>query len=205
MLGAFKDGVDIHTKTASEVFDVSLEDVTRNQRADAKAVNFGIVYGISDYGLSRDLNIPRKQAKAYIENYLESYPQIHQYMEDIITNAKEKGYVETLFHRRRYVPELNSKNFSIRSFGERIALNTPIQGSAADIIKVAMVKIYNRMKNENLKSKLILQIHDELIIEALDEEVDIIKKLLVEEMEDAVVLDVDLVADMEVGESWYEV
>lgn len=205
MLDAFKHGIDIHTKTASEVFDVDLEDVTKRQRSDAKAVNFGIVYGISDYGLSKDLDISRKQAKAYIDNYLESYPSIHQYMEDIVKDAKEKGYVETIFNRRRYVPELNSKNFTIRSFGERIALNTPIQGSAADIIKVAMVKVYQRLKKEKMDSKLILQIHDELIIEAKDSEVEKVKTILREEMESAVVLDVDLIAEVEVGESWYEV
>lgn len=205
MLEAFKHGIDIHTKTASEVFDVPLDEVTKGQRADAKAVNFGIVYGISDYGLSRDLDIPRKQAKAYIDNYLDSYPSIHQYMEDIVEDAKKKGYVETIFNRRRYVPELNSKNFSIRSFGERIALNTPIQGSAADIIKVAMVKIFNRLKKENLESKMILQIHDELIIETKIDEVEKVKEILKDEMESAVVLDVDLIADVEVGESWYEV
>lgn len=205
MLDAFKHGIDIHTKTASEVFKVSLDEVTRNQRADAKAVNFGIVYGISDYGLSRDLNISRKEAKSYIENYLDSYPNISKYMDQIIVDAKDKGYVETIFHRRRYVPELNSKNFAIRSFGERIALNTPIQGSAADIIKVAMVKVYRRLLEEGLKSKIILQIHDELIIETLDEEADKVKKILKEEMEGAVKLDVDLLVDIDEGKTWYEV
>ena len=205
MLDAFKHGIDIHTKTASEVFKVSLDEVTRNQRADAKAVNFGIVYGISDYGLSRDLNIGRKEAKSYIDNYLDSYPNISKYMDQIIEDAKDKGYVETIFHRRRYVPELNSKNFAIRSFGERIALNTPIQGSAADIIKVAMVKVYRRLLEEGLKSKIILQIHDELIIETIDDEADQVKKILKEEMEAAVKLDVDLIVDVDEGKTWYEV
>lgn len=205
MLDAFKNNIDIHTKTASEVFDTDLDKVTKLQRSNAKAVNFGIVYGISDYGLSQDLNISRKQAKEYIDNYLESYPNINQYMKDIIEQAKEKGYVETLFNRRRYVPELQSKNFTIRSFGERIALNTPIQGSAADIIKVAMVKVYNRLKKENLKSEIVLQIHDELIINADIEEIETVKKILKEEMEGAVVLDVELLVEMGVGDSWYEV
>lgn len=205
MLDAFKHGIDIHTKTASEVFDTPLEEVTKDQRANAKAVNFGIVYGISDYGLSQDLNISRKQAKEYIDNYLESYPNISKYMDDIIIHAKDKGYVETLFNRRRYVPELQSKNFTVRSFGERIALNTPIQGSAADIIKVAMVKVYNRLKKENMKSQIILQIHDELILDVYEDELEEVSKILKEEMESAVVLDVDLLVDMEVGDNWYEV
>lgn len=205
MIEAFKDGIDIHTKTASEVFHVGLDEVTKLQRSEAKAVNFGIVYGISDYGLSRDLNIPRKQAKDYIDKYLASYPQISSYMKEVVESAKLNGYVETIFNRRRYVPELTSPNFNIRSFGERIALNTPIQGSAADIIKVAMVKIYDRLKEEGLKSKLILQIHDELVIETKLDELETVKKLLVEEMENAVRLDVALVAEMEVGKTWYEV
>lgn len=205
MIHAFENNIDIHTKTASEVFDVELDKVTKLQRSDAKAVNFGIVYGVSDYGLSRNLDIPRKKAKEYIDNYLESYPNIDKYMKSIVEDAKEKGYVETIFNRRRYVPEINSKNFSIRSFGERIALNTPIQGTAADIIKVAMVKVYDRLKKEGLNSKLILQIHDELIIEADENELEEVKKLIVEEMESAVSLSVDLVADMEVGDNWYDI
>lgn len=205
MIHAFENNIDIHTKTASEVFDVELDKVTKLQRSDAKAVNFGIVYGVSDYGLSRNLDIPRKKAKEYIDNYLESYPNIDKYMKSIVEDAKEKGYVETIFNRRRYVPEINSKNFSIRSFGERIALNTPIQGTAADIIKVAMVKVYDRLKKEGLNSKLILQIHDELIIEADENELEEVKKLIVQEMESAVSLSVDLVADMEVGDNWYDI
>ncbi len=205
MLDAFKHGVDIHRKTASEVFHVSLDEVTKLQRSEAKAVNFGIVYGISDYGLSRNLNIPRKTAKSYIDKYLESYPKISEYMDTIVKETKKLGYVETIFHRRRYVPEINSKNFTIRSQAERITLNTPIQGSAADIIKVAMVKVYNRLKKEKLKSQIILQIHDELIIETFEDELDQVKKILKEEMENAVKLDVDLIAEVESGDSWYEV
>lgn len=204
MLDAFKHGIDIHAKTASEVFHVPLEEVTPLQRSNAKAVNFGIVYGISDYGLSQDLDIPRKEAKAYIENYLSSYPKIKEYMDSIVEDAKKKGYVETIFHRRRYIPELSSRNYSIRSFGERVALNTPIQGSAADIIKIAMIRVYRALKKENLKSAIILQVHDELILETPDEEVERVKTLLKEEMESAADLSVKLVADMSVGENWDE-
>lgn len=205
MLNAFKQSVDIHTKTASEVFNVELEEVTKNQRSDAKAVNFGIVYGISDYGLSEDLQITRKQAKKYIENYLASYPKIAEYMDSIVKHAKTEGYVETLFNRRRYIPELKSSNFNVKSFGERIALNTPIQGTAADIIKIAMIKVYNRLKSENLKSKLILQIHDELIIETPDDETEKVKKIIKEEMESAIKLSVELLVEVEIGNSWYEI
>ena len=205
MLDAFKNDIDIHAKTASEVFHVPLDEVTRNQRSDAKAVNFGIVYGISDYGLSQDLDISRKQAKSYIDKYLESYPNISSYMDSIIEQAKTEGYVDTLFKRRRYIPELKSSNFNVRSFGERIALNTPIQGTAADIIKIAMIKVYNRLKNEDLKSKLILQIHDELIIEAHDDEVDKVKSILKEEMENAADINVELKVEVTVGDRWYEI
>lgn len=205
MLSAFKDGIDIHTKTASEVFNVDLDKVTSNQRSAAKAVNFGIVYGISDYGLSEDLNITRKQAKQYIDGYLSSYPEISKYMKDIVEQAKEKGYVESMFGRRRTIPEISSSNFNLRSFGERIALNSPIQGTAADIIKIAMNNVYNRLKDENLQSKLILQIHDELIIEALESELDIVEKIIVEEMQNAVDIGVDLLVEVESGDTWYEV
>ena len=204
MIDSFKHGIDIHAKTASEVFHVPVDEVTKDQRRAAKAVNFGIVYGISDYGLSEDLDIPRKTAKEYIDKYKATYPKIDDYMKDIVKTTKKLGYVETLFHRRRMVPELQSKNFNIRSFGERIALNTPIQGSAADIIKIAMVKTHERLKEEGLRSKLILQIHDELIIEALEDEVKKVEAILKEEMENAVVLPVDLIVEVEKGRSWYE-
>ncbi|MFM1534937.1 DNA polymerase I, partial [Helcococcus ovis] len=205
MIDAFKHNIDIHTKTASEVFGVAIDEVTKLQRSNAKAVNFGIVYGISDYSLSQDLDIPRKEAKSYIDGYLRTYPNIAKYMDKIIEQAKEQGYVDTLFHRRRYIPELKSSNFNVRSFGERIALNTPIQGTAADIIKIAMVNVYNRIKSEKLKSKLILQIHDELIIETSNDEIDIIENILKEEMEKAVKLEVDISVDVEIGNNWYEV
>lgn len=204
LIEAFNTNEDIHTKTASEVFNVPREEVTSLMRSNAKAVNFGIIYGISDFGLSRDLNISRKEAKEYIDNYLRNYEKVKEYMENIVELGKDNGYVETILHRRRYIPELKAKNFNIKSFGERIAMNTPIQGSAADIIKVAMVKVYNELKNRNLKSKLILQIHDELIIEADKEEVEEVKELMKSIMESCIKLDVPLIVDLETGDSWYE-
>lgn len=204
LVEAFIQNEDIHRRTASEVFNVPREEVDSTMRSRAKAVNFGIIYGISDYGLSRDLNITRKEAKEYIDNYLENYKLVKQYMEDIVKEGKDKGYVETILHRRRYIPELSAKNFNIRSFGERIAMNTPIQGSAADIIKVAMVKVYNELKSRKLKSRLILQIHDELIIETYKEETEEVKGILKELMENSVELDVPLIADLDVGDNWYD-
>lgn len=204
LITAFKNNEDIHTKTASEVFKVKQEEVTSLMRSRAKAVNFGIVYGISDYGLGRDLSIPRKEAKVYIENYLAYYQKVDDYMKDIIKRGKKDGYVETYFQRRRYIPELESRNFNIRSFGERIALNTPVQGTAADIIKKAMVNVYNKLKEQKMKSRLILQIHDELIIEAHTSEIKEVQKLLKEEMENVVDLKVHLDIDMNTGASWYE-
>lgn len=204
MLESFKEGVDIHAKTASEVFHVDLDEVTALDRSNAKAVNFGIVYGIGDFSLSQDLNITRKEARKYIDNYLNTYQGIKKYMEDIVEQGKEKGYVHTIMNRRRYIPELKSKNFNIRAFGERIALNTPIQGSAADIIKLAMISVYNELKKRKLKSKLVLQVHDELIIDAYKDEIDEVKELLRDLMENAVKLDVDLKVDISTGNSWYE-
>ncbi|MDO5301061.1 MAG: DNA polymerase I [Tissierellia bacterium] len=201
---AFQKGEDIHRTTASQVFKVAPEEVTPLMRSQAKAVNFGIVYGISDYGLSQNLNIPRKEAKHYIDQYLDHFPGVRQFMKDIVAKGKEDGYVETLFHRRRYIPELNAKNFSIRSFGERVALNTPIQGSAADIIKKAMVAVYKKLKEGGYKSRLILQIHDELMIEAAVEEKDQMLKLLRETMEEVMELSVPLKVDVGEGASWYE-
>src|SRR5690606_37386331 len=168
------------------VFHVDIKDVTPIMRSRAKAVNFGIVYGISDYGLSRDLNIPRKEAKQYIDNYLSFYSNIDKYMKDIVEIGKNDGYVKTYFGRRRYIPELSSRNFNIRSFGERIALNTPVQGTAADIIKAAMVGVYKRLKTKNMKSRLILQVHDELIVEAVEDELAEVKNIIKEEMENVV-------------------
>ncbi|WP_353096666.1 DNA polymerase I [Tissierella praeacuta] len=204
LIEAFINNEDIHRKTASEVFDVSKEDVTPIMRSRAKAVNFGIVYGISDYGLSRDLDISRKEAKEYIDNYLKNYKMVKEYMKDIVEEGKEKGYVETILHRRRYIPELKAKNFNIKSFGERIAMNTPIQGSAADIIKMAMVKVYNELKERNLKSRLILQIHDELIIETEKDEIEEVKNMMKDIMENSIKLNVPLTVDLEIGDSWYD-
>ncbi|MDD2397568.1 MAG: DNA polymerase I, partial [Tissierellia bacterium] len=205
LIDAFKQGLDIHAKTASQVFHVNLSDVTPEMRGRAKAVNFGIVYGISDYGLSRDLKIPRKEAKKYIDNYMKYYSNIEKYMKDIVEQGKRDGYVTTYFGRRRYIPELSSRNFNIRSFGERIALNTPVQGTAADIIKAAMVGVYNRLKNNNMKSRLILQVHDELIIEAYKDELEEVKTILTEEMENVIVdFKVSLKSDINIGGSWYE-
>ena len=173
-------------------------------RSRAKAVNFGIVYGISDYGLSRDLNISRKEAKEYIDNYLKNYKKVKEYMEEIVESGKKEGYVETILNRRRYLPELKSRNYVVRSFGERVAMNTPIQGSAADIIKVAMVRVYKELKLRNLKSKLILQVHDELIIETYKDEKDEVKEILKNTMESSIKLNVPLKVDIMMGDSWYE-
>lgn len=205
LIDAFDQGSDIHSKTASEVFKVDLDEVTKEQRSRAKAVNFGIIYGISQFGLAKDLNISRSEAKEYIENYLNSYPSIDNYMKMLIANAKLTYTSETYFGRRRHIVELESRNFNIRALGERIALNTPIQGTAADIIKIAMINVYNRLKAEKLESKLIMQIHDELIIEAPENEVEIASRILKEEME-KVVPDfiVDLDVDLNVGNSWAE-
>lgn len=205
LIEAFKNHEDIHSKTASEVFKVKLEDVTPVMRSRAKAVNFGIIYGISDFGLSKDLDISRKEAKEYIENYLSFYKNIDSYMKNIVKQGKKDLYVETYFGRRRYIPELESRNFNIRAFGERIALNTPVQGTAADIIKIAMIRVYNALKENNMKSRLLLQVHDELIVEAHKDEVDKVKEILKHEMENAVQgFKVHLDADINVGDNWYE-
>lgn len=204
MIDAFIEGVDIHTKTASEVFDTPLDEVTKEQRYNAKAVNFGIIYGISDYGLSQNLNIPRPVAKDYIENYMASYPDIKNYMDNIIKQAREDGYTETLFHRRRYIPEITSKNFNVRSFGERVALNTPIQGTAADIIKIAMIKTYENLKESGINARIILQIHDEIILESSIEDKDRAIEILKESMESSAKIAVPLLVEIDTGESMYE-
>lgn len=204
LIDAFSKGDDIHTITASEVFNVPLDEVTKELRSAAKAVNFGIVYGISDFGLSNNLGISKQVAKEYIDNYFARYPYVKKYMEDIVEKAKDDGYVETYIGRRRYIPELGSNNFIMKNLGKRLAMNTPIQGSAADVIKIAMVKVYARLKSEGLKSKLILQVHDELIIESPDSEKSYVADLLKEEMESAVDLNVKLTVDAKWGKSWYE-
>ncbi len=204
LINAFESGEDIHTSTASKVFGVDIEDVDSEMRSAAKAVNFGIVYGISDFGLAKNLNIPAKKAKEYIDNYFDKYPNIKKYMDDIVEKAKVDGYVSTVLNRRRYIPEINSKNFIVKNLGKRLAMNTPIQGSAADVIKIAMVNVYRKLKEENLKSKLILQVHDELIIEALEDEIHEVEKILKNEMENAVSMKVRLSIDLNTGNSWYE-
>lgn len=204
MINAFRNNEDIHAVTASQVLGIPLEDVTKEQRSSAKAINFGIVYGIGEFSLAQDLHISVKEAKAYIESYLEKYHGVRNYMESIKEQAKKDGYVKTMLNRIRYIPELKSPNYNIRQFGERVALNTPIQGTAADIIKLAMVRVDNRLINEGLKSKLILQVHDELIVEAHKDEVDKVKQILSEEMQGAMELNVPLKVDMSTGHSWYD-
>lgn len=201
---AYYEGIDIHSLTASQVFKIPLSEVSGEMRRRAKAVNFGIIYGISDYGLSRDLGIFRKEAAEYIKGYLDTYTGVRSYMEAIVEQAKRDGYVETLMHRRRYLPELQSSNFNVRSFGKRIALNTPIQGSAADIIKIAMIKVRNALKENFPEAKLILQVHDELVVEAPERLVAEVGSLVKECMEKAVTLSVPLVADVSYGASWYD-
>ena len=204
MIEAFKEGKDIHKQAASKVFKTPIEEVTKEQRSNAKAVNFGIVYGISDFGLGEQLGIGRKKAKQYIEEYLEQYAGIKQFMENITEQAKEQGYVETLFHRRRYIPELKSNNYMVRQFGARVAMNTPIQGTAADIMKIAMIKVHNEIKSRKLKSKIILQVHDEMMVETPIEEKEEMINIMKKCMESATKLEVPLIAEISDAENWYE-
>lgn len=204
MIKAFNSGVDIHAVTASQVFNVPIEEVTKQMRGEAKAVNFGIVYGISDYGLATNIKTSRKKAKEYIEKYFETYPKIKEYMDNSISSCKEKGYVETLWGRRRYVPEIKSNNYNVRQFGERVAMNAPIQGTAADIIKIAMVNIENELEERKLQSKLILQVHDELVIETKQEELDVVKELLIRNMQNVVKMSVPLQVDANYGKTWFD-
>lgn len=204
LIDAFLNHSDIHSKTASEVFKVPIDEVTPLQRSNAKAVNFGIVYGIGDFSLSKDLKISRKEAKSYIDAYFDRYPDVKKYLEDIIKQAKEKGYVTTIMNRRRFIPEINSSNKMVKSFGERLAMNAPIQGSAADIIKLAMVNVYSELEKRNLKSKVILQVHDELILNVYREELEEVKSIVKREMEEVLQLKVPLEIDMNMGENWYE-
>lgn len=204
MIEAFKEGKDIHKQAASKVFKTPIEEVTKEQRSNAKAVNFGIVYGISDFGLGEQLGIGRKKAKQYIEEYLEQYAGIKQFMESITEKAKEQGYVETLFHRRRYIPELKSNNYMVRQFGARAAMNTPIQGTAADIMKIAMIKVYNEIKSRKLKSKIILQVHDEMMVETPIEEKEEMINIMKKCMESATKLEVPLIVEISDAENWYE-
>ncbi|RXY98193.1 DNA polymerase I [Fictibacillus sp. S7] len=204
LMEAFKKEMDVHTKTAMDVFHVDMEDVTSEMRRHAKAVNFGIVYGISDYGLSQSLNITRKEAGEFIEQYLKTFPGVKEYMESIVRQAKQDGYVSTLMNRRRYLPEITSRNFNLRSFAERTAMNTPIQGTAADIIKKAMVEMERVLKEEKLEALMLLQVHDELIFEAPEHEIEKLLKLVPQVMESALGLDVPLKVDLNYGDTWYD-
>ncbi len=204
LINAYKEARDIHRMTASQVFHIPFDEVTDLERRNAKAVNFGIVYGISSFGLSQDLSISKKEAANYIESYFETYPGIKRFLDDAVAHAKEMGYVVTLFGRRRPVPELSSGNFMQRSFGERVAMNAPIQGTAADIMKIAMIGVNRALKENHMKSKMVLQVHDELLIEAHESEVEMVKEILKREMEGAAALDVPLDIDMHTGSTWYE-
>ncbi|ADQ40928.1 DNA polymerase I [Caldicellulosiruptor acetigenus I77R1B] len=204
LISAFKNNVDIHSQTAAEVFGVDIANVTPEMRSQAKAVNFGIVYGISDYGLARDVKISRKEAAEFINKYFERYPKVKEYLDNTVKFARDNGFVLTLFNRKRYVKDIKSTNRNLRGYAERIAMNSPIQGSAADIMKLAMIKVYQKLKENNLKSKIILQVHDELLIEAPYEEKDIVKRIVKREMENAVALKVPLVVEVKEGLNWYE-
>jgi DNA polymerase-1 len=204
LIDAYKMEKDIHAITASQVFHVPFDQVTPLQRRNAKAVNFGIVYGISSFGLAEDLGISRKEAAEYIEQYYQTYPGIRSFLEGLVTSAREKGYSETMYGRRRPMPELKSSNFMQRQFGERVAKNAPIQGTAADIIKIAMIRVNRRLKQEKLRSRLILQVHDELLLETAKDELETVSRILEEEMTGAAKLAVRLEIDMHTGNSWYE-
>ena len=204
MIKAFNDGMDIHTKTAMEIFNKSKEEITKNDRRQAKAVNFGILYGISNFGLSEDIGISVKDAKVFMDRYLEVFPKIKEFQDKLISDAYKNGYVLTLFNRKRKIDELNNTNYLIRQQGERMALNTPVQGTAADIIKVAMINIFEEFNKRNLKSKMILQIHDELIFNVVNEEKEIVKEIIKDKMESAFKLKVPLVVDIEEGTNWYD-
>ncbi len=201
---AFIDGMDIHTKTAMDVFGVPKDEVTPLMRRHAKAVNFGIIYGISDYGLSQNIGITRKEAGRFIEKYLQSYPGVRRYMKEIVQKAKHDGFVTTLLNRRRYLPDINSRNFNRRSFAERTAMNTPIQGSAADVIKLAMIQMDRRLQKEKLKSRMLLQVHDELIFEVPPEEITKMKQIVPDVMEHAIRLNVPLRVECAYGPTWYD-
>ena len=204
MQAAFLSGEDFHTVTAAHVFGVPTDQVTVSMRRAAKAVNFGIVYGISAFSLSQDLGVAVAEAKAYMDAYFARFPGVKAYMDGVVQKAREDGYVETMFHRRRALPEIKASNFNTRSFGERVALNMPIQGAAADIIKLAMVKVFTRLKKEALQARLIMQVHDELIVECPEDEAEQVKALLAEEMEGVYALSVPLTAEAHSGKNWLE-
>ena len=204
LIDAFKNGNDIHAKTASDIFNVPLDSVTKDQRRQAKAVNFGILYGISSFGLSEDLNIDVYKAKNFIDNYLKTYPRISEYMKETIEKAHSLGYVKTLMNRKRIIEELKNKNYMIRQSGERMALNTPIQGTSADILKKAMVEIYDEFNKLGLKSKMLIQVHDELVFNVYKDEEEKVLKIVKEIMENTYKLSVPLVVDINKGSDWYE-
>jgi len=204
MMEAFRQGLDIHTATASRVYGVPVEEVTREMRRHAKTVNFGIIYGISAFGLSERLGIPRREAAEIIENYFEKYPGIKRYMEQTVEFARQHGYVETLLGRRRYLSDINSANGVVRAYAERNAINAPIQGSSADMIKIAMIRIFNEIQKRGMRSKMILQVHDELVFDAYQEEVDALKALVEEKMKNALPLDIPVVVDINTGNNWLE-
>jgi DNA polymerase-1 len=204
MISAFREGLDIHTSTAAKVYGIPLEQVSKDMRRNAKMVNFGIIYGISAFGLSERLNIPRKEAKHIIDQYFEKYPGIKTYMNKSIESAREKGYVETIMGRRRYLRDINSANAVVRGFAERNAINAPIQGSSADMIKIAMINIHKAITEKNLKTKMILQVHDELIFDTFKEELETVKPLIRDLMVTAIPLKVPVVVDMNTGNNWLE-
>lgn len=204
MLSAFQSGEDIHTITASEVFSMPINMVTPLMRSRAKAVNFGIVYGIGAFSLAKDIGVSIKEADSYIKGYLHHYSSIDKYMKQVVSDSAEKGYAETVFHRRRYLPELTASNKMLRAFGERVARNMPVQGTAADIIKIAMVRVYNRLKEQVPTAKLIMQVHDELIVECKKEDKDSVSAIVKEEMENAFPMKASLLADVSCGKTWYD-
>ncbi len=204
MIEAFRNGTDIHAATAAKVFEVELDQVDREMRSKAKMVNFGIIYGISAYGLSQRLSIPRKEAKEIIDSYFEKYPKIKSYMDESIAFAKEHGYVETIMKRRRYLPDINGRNAVVRGYAERNAINAPIQGSAADIIKKAMIDIHQSFKNKKFESKLLLQVHDELVFDLKNDEIEAVKEVVKDSMENAVKLIVPLTVEMDTADNWLD-
>ena len=204
LIKTYNDGRDIHASTASEIFGIPQDEVTPDIRRKAKAINFGIVYGISDYGLGQNIGISRAEANEYIKLYFDRYPKIEEYMKQNVAYCKEHGFVRTHYGRIRFIPEINSSNFMQRSFGERAAMNMPLQGTASDIIKLAMIGVHNELKKRNLKSKLILQVHDELMIDAIEGEVEIVENLLKEVMENVISLSVKLIVETKVGNNWSE-
>ena len=204
LISAFNNEEDIHRKTASRVFNIPYDEVTKEDRSRAKAVNFGIIYGMSGFGLAQDIHVPRAEAEKYIQEYFEKHPKVKSYLDESVKSAKTDGYSETLLGRRRYIPEITSSNYMVRQLGERLAMNSPIQGSAADIIKIAMRDVFRELKEKKLKSALVLQIHDELIIETAEEEKQVVEELLRRNMEHAMELAVKLTVDMNCAYSWYD-